>query len=63
MPKLSYYQKKGKLVSMELMEGEKPRKKVLEIVRAIEMHMVLYSNRMGIPQSLSIYFTSRVSSG
>ena len=33
MPKISYYQKKGEPTPMELVAGEKPRKKVLEAVR------------------------------
>ena len=55
MPKLSYYQKKGEPTPMERVEGEKPRQKVLEAVRAIEMHMALSCIAMGILQSLSIY--------
>ena len=39
MPKLSYYHKKGKPTPMERVGGEKPRKKVLEAVRAIILHV------------------------
>lgn len=60
MPKLSYYQKKGEPAPMEHVEGEKPRRKVLEAVRAIEMHMALSCIAMGILQSLSILFSGRI---
>ncbi len=62
MPKLSYYQKKGEPTPMERVEGEKPRQKVLEAVRAIEMHMALSCIAMGILQNLSICFIGKVSS-
>ena len=62
MPKISDYQKKGKPTPMELVIGEKPRKKVLETVRAIEMHMVLSCIAIGILQSLSIFFIGKVNS-
>lgn len=61
MPKLSYYHKKGEPTPMERVEGEKPRKKVLEAVRAIEMHMLLSCIAMGILQSISIRFIGEVS--
>lgn len=47
---------------MERVEGEKPRQKVLEAVRAIEMHMALSCIAMGILQSLSICYIGKVSS-
>ena len=59
MPKISYYQKKGEPASMELVLGEKPRKKVLEAVRAMEMHMVVSCIAIGILQSLSICLLGR----
>ncbi len=62
MPKLSYYQKKGEPAPMEQVEGEKPRRKVLEAVRAIEMHMALSCIAIGILQNLSIYFIGKVNS-
>ncbi len=62
MPKISYYQKKGEPAPMELVAGEKPRKKVLEAVRAIEMHMVLSCIAIGILQSLSISLIGKVNS-
>ncbi|MCI8862116.1 MAG: transposase [Lachnospiraceae bacterium] len=62
MPKLSYYQKKGEPTPLERVEGEMPRKKVLEAVRAIEMHMALSCIAMGILQSISIRFMGKVSS-
>ena len=62
MPKISYYQKKGEPAPMELVAGEKPRKKVLEAVRAMEMHMILSCIAIGILQSLSICFIGKVNS-
>ena len=62
MPKLSYYQKKSDPAPMELVESEKSRKKVLEAVRAIEMHMALSCIALGILQSLSICFIGIVTS-
>ena len=62
MPKLSYYQKKGESAPLERVEGEKPRRKVLEAVRAIEMHMALSCIAMGILQSLSIRYIGKISS-
>ncbi|MEH2929272.1 transposase [Candidatus Ventrimonas sp. KK005] len=62
MPKISYYQKKGEPTPMELVAGEKPRKKVLEAVRAIEMHMVLSCIAIGILQSPSISLIGKVNS-
>lgn len=44
------------------MKGEKARRKVLEAVRAIEMHMVLSCIAMGILQSLSIRYIGKISS-
>ena len=62
MPKLSYYRKRGESVPLERVEGEMPRKKVLEAVRAIEMHMALSCIAMGILQSLSIRYIGKISS-
>jgi hypothetical protein len=47
MPKLNYYRKKEEPSPLECVEGEKSRKKVLEAVRAIEMHMALSCIAMG----------------
>ena len=63
MPKLSYYQKKGEPTPLERVKDEKSQEKILEAVRAIEMHMVLSCIAMGILQSLSIRFIGKVSSG
>ena len=62
MPKLSYYQKKGESSPLERVEDEKSQEKILEAVRAIEMHMALSCIAMGILQSLSIRFIGKVSS-
>ena len=55
-PRLSYYQKTGTPGPLECVESERSRKKVLEAVRAVEMHMALSCIAMGILQSLSIRF-------
>ena len=57
---MSYYQKKNDPAPMEHVEGEKSRKKVLEAVRAIEMHMALSCIAMGILQCLSICFIGKL---
>ena len=61
MPKLNHYQKKGEPTALERVEREKSRRKVLEAVRATEMHMALSCIAIGILQSLSIRFTGEVS--
>lgn len=62
MPKLSYYQKKGETAPTARVENEKARKKILEAVRAVEMHMVLSCIAMGILQILTLKLTGRISS-
>jgi len=62
MPKLNCYQKKGDPVPLERVEDEKFRKKVLEAVRATEIHMTLSCIAMGLLQSLSIYYIGKISS-
>lgn len=63
MPKLNYYRKKEESSPLECVEGEKSRKKVLEAVRAIEMHIALSCIAMGILQSISILYIGKVNSG
>ena len=62
MPKLSYYLKKGEPTPLEQVGDEHARQKVLEAVRAIEMHMALSCIAMGILQSVTICFIGKVSS-
>ena len=62
MPKLSYYLKKGEPTPLEQVEDEHARQKVLETVRAIEMHMALSCIAMGILQSVTICFIGKISS-
>lgn len=62
MPKLSYYRKKGDPSPLEQVKDKKAREKILEAVRATEMHMVLSCIAMGILQSLSINLIGSVSS-
>ena len=62
MPKISYYAKKGEPSPLELVMDEKSRKKILEAVRATEMHMTLSCIAMGILQCISIGFIGKVSS-
>ena len=63
MPKLNYYRKKEEPSPLKCVEGEKSHKKILEAVRAIEMHMALSCIAMGILQSISIFYIRKVSSG
>ena len=63
MPKLSYYQKKEEPSPLERVDNEKSRRKVLETVRAIEMHMALSCIAMGILQSVSIRFAGEFRPG
>lgn len=62
MPRLNYYQKKGEPTPLEQVEDEHARKKVLEAVRAIEMHVALSCIAIGILQSLSICYIGKVNS-
>ena len=63
MPTLNHYQKKEEPTALERVEGEKSRRKVLEAVRATEMHMALSCIAMGILQSISIRFTGEIIPG
>lgn len=62
MPRLNYYQKKGEPMPLEQVEEGHARQKVLEAVRAIEMHMALSCIAIRILQSLSIRYIGKVSS-
>ena len=62
MPKLSYYQKKSDPSPLEQVVEDHARKKILEAVRAIEIHMQLSCIAMGIIQSLSITISERITS-
>lgn len=62
LPKLSYYQKKGEPTPLERVKDETSRKKVLEAVRATEMHMALSCIAMELLQSLSISCIGKVRS-
>ena len=62
MPKLSYYLKEGEPTPLEQVEDEHARQKVLEAVRATEMHMALSCIAIGILQSITILFIGKVSS-
>lgn len=62
MPKLSYYQKKGDPTPLECVEDEKSQEKILEAVRATEMHIALSCIAMGILQSLSIIYIGKIDS-
>lgn len=63
MSKLHYYLKKGEPTPLEQVENGHARQKILEAVRAIEMHMALSCIAMGILQCLTIRFIGKVSSG
>ena len=62
MPKLNYYLKKEDPTPLEQVEDEHARRKILEAVRAIEMHMALSCVAMGILQSITILFIGKGSS-
>ena len=62
MPKLSYYLKDGEPTPLEQVEDGHARQKVMEAVRATEMHMALSCIAIGMLQSLSIRFIGKVSS-
>lgn len=63
MPKLSYYRKKEDPAPLEQVENENARKRILEAVRATEMHIALSCIAMGILQSLSLRYKGKVKSG
>lgn len=52
---------KGEPTALERVEREKSRRKVLEAVRATEMHMALSCIAMGILQGLSVSYTGEIS--
>ena len=54
MPKLNHYRKNTDTSPMELVTGEHTRKKILETIRAIEVHMILSCIAMGILQILTL---------
>ena len=62
MPKLSYYQKKVEPLPLERVQNDKARKKVLDTVRAIEMHLALSCIAIGLLQSLSTLYSGRLHS-
>lgn len=62
MPKLSYYRKKEDPAPLEQVENENARKRILEAVRATEIHIALSCIAMGILQSLSICYKGKVKS-
>ena len=62
MPKLSYYQKKEEPSPLERVQNEKSRKKVLDTVRAMEMHLALSCIAIGLLQSLSILYSGTLPS-
>lgn len=62
MPKLNYYRKQDEAEPLEKVTDETARKKILETVKAIEMHMALSCIAMGIVQILSVRLTGTVDS-
>lgn len=62
MPKLNYYRKQNEAEPLEKVTDETDRKKILETVKAIEMHMALSCIAMGIVQILSVRLTGTVDS-
>lgn len=62
MPKLDYYRKKSEAEPLKKVIDETARKKILETVKAIEMHMALSCIAMGIVQILSVRLTGTMDS-
>lgn len=62
MPKLNYYRKKEDPSPLKQVENDKARKRILEAVRATEMHIALSCIAMGILQSLSICYKGEIKS-
>ena len=62
MPKLNYYRKKEEPTPLEQVETETARKRILEVVRATEMHIALSCIAMGLLQSLFIFSIGKVKS-
>lgn len=62
MPKLSYYQKKGETTPLKQVTDGTAQKKILETIRAIEMHLALSCIAMGTIQILSVRLTGTVNS-
>lgn len=62
MPKLNYYQKKSDPSPLEQVSERYARRKILETVRAVEMHMQLSCIAMGTIQSLSVTLAERIPS-
>lgn len=60
MPKLNYYQKATEDSPLADVTAENARKKILESVRAIEMHMVLSCIAIGTLHILSIHLTGKI---
>lgn len=54
MPRLDYYRKKTEPSPLEQVENDHARMKILQTVRAIEMHMALSCIAMGTVQCLSL---------
>lgn len=58
LPKLNYYKKKTEAEPMEFVTEKHAQKKVLETIRAIEMHTMLSCIAMGILQILTLTVVS-----
>ena len=62
MPRLNYYRKKTEPSPLEQVESDHARRKILQAVRAIEMHMVLSCVAMGTIQCLSLRMEGKLCS-
>ena len=62
MPKLDYYRKQTEAEPLEKVTDETARKKILETVTAIEIHIALSCIARGIVQILSVPQTGTVDS-
>lgn len=62
MPKIDYYHKKTESTSLEQVTDSHSRKKIMEAIYAIEMHMAMSCIAMGTIQALAIRSEGRLRS-
>ena len=62
MPRLNYYRKKTEPSALEQVESDHARRKIMQAVRAIEMHMALSCIAMGSIQCLSLRMEGKLCS-
>ena len=62
MPRLNYYRKKTEPSVLEQVESDHARRKIMQAVQAIEMHMALSCIAMGSIQCLSLRMEGKLCS-